>query len=48
MSSVWRVTLRLGAWYCPVELPKDKFESAQDAINFAVQAVIDARDEVVE
>lgn len=44
MSDVWRVTLRLGSWSCPVELSKDQFETAQDAINFAAQAVIDARD----
>ncbi len=40
----WRISIKLGHWYCPVEVPKAKFELAQDAINFAVQAVIDARE----
>ena len=43
MSEVWRITLRLGAWHCPVSIPREMFDTAQDAMHFAVQAVIDAR-----
>ena len=45
MSDVWNVLLRLGSWHCPVAIPRELFDTAQDANNFAVQAVIDARDQ---
>ena len=47
MSSL-NVSIRLGAWHCTVAVPWTMFDTAQEACNFAVQAVIDARDEVLE
>ena len=43
MSS-WNVSVRLGAWHCTVAIPWELFDTAQEACNFAVQAIIDTRD----